>query len=650
MWDARRKKSKKKDFSLDFSLIEKKRKFIVQLFLGLGVFVVFTVLVCSTIWTTHYSKKGTDLASTKVSEFYIKEIANQNLQIVNDDIERHFTYLEKTVKFLSFRDLSSIESLRAYLKRVQDFYDLSDLVFVDQNNVAYNSHSSFDAIKKYPFVQNEVEGRVFETISLDDEEKLVILGIPFSGSYINGSELKLCLIELNIDKMVKALTQKNDNIETYCNFFYEDGESLTNSTFAGLPAHQNILELLEHERISSDFENGQSGYARLEYKNRTASMYYIPVTNTKWFLVILVFDSVINSQINSIATALLFQNRIQLALTICTMLFFFLTLIFLVRGNARLRLQSEKQHSMETERVLDEQFLIVEALSRDFKNVYRVEPEKRIAVVIKSEGYSTDAFFEDRPKVYPYSFLAAQYIKERVYIDDVDYMAEALDLDNVLAKLNEQSEFVGSYRIIEDGGVHFYQFTFRPLENKKIIVGFKNIDAAVQDAKEREALKEMSETDLMTGILNRVSGEKKISASMKLGRGGLFCLLDIDNFKKFNDNFGHEVGDKVIIGVAHCLKHAFRDDDIVFRLGGDEFSAYAPHVKNENQARKIIERFFSNIKDIKIPELGGTKITVSVGATIMEEGEETVFSEKYKLVDVAVYESKKIKGMGLTFK
>ena len=107
------KKSKKKDFSLDFSLIEKKRKFIVQLFLGLGVFVVFTVLVCSTIWTTHYSKKGTDLASTKVSEFYIKEIANQNLQIVNDDIERHFTYLEKTVEFLSFRDLSSIESLRA---------------------------------------------------------------------------------------------------------------------------------------------------------------------------------------------------------------------------------------------------------------------------------------------------------------------------------------------------------------------------------------------------------------------------------------------------------------------------------------------------------------------------------------------------------
>ena len=102
MWDARRKKNKKKDFSLDFSLIEKKRKFIVQLFLGLGVFVVFTVLVCSTIWTTHYSKKGTDLASTKVSEFYIKEIANQNLQIVNDDIERHFTYLSLIYFIITF--------------------------------------------------------------------------------------------------------------------------------------------------------------------------------------------------------------------------------------------------------------------------------------------------------------------------------------------------------------------------------------------------------------------------------------------------------------------------------------------------------------------------------------------------------------------
>ncbi|MCR5698662.1 MAG: GGDEF domain-containing protein [Treponemataceae bacterium] len=607
-------------------------------------------MICSTLWTNYCSKKGTDLASNKVSEFYIKEIANQNLQIINEDFERHFTYLEKTVEFLTPQNLTSIDSLRRYLDRTQKSYDLDDLAFVDQKNIVHNFNSSVDGLKKYPFLKNEIKDRIFETITLENGENQVILGIPVDKVYVNGTKLKACLIEVNIDRMVHAMTQKTENIETYCNFYYEDGKSLTNSAFAGLSAHHNILEVLDHKRITSDFKNGKSGFARLDYKNGTASLYYIPVTNTRWFLAILVFDSVINSQINSIAKDMLFQNQMQLIITLCAMLFFFVTLMLLVRRNAKLRLQSERQLTIETEKVLDEQFLIVDALSRDFKNVYRVEPEKRIAVVIKSEGYTTDAFDEESPETYPYSFLAAQYIKERVYIDDINYMAEALDLDNVLAKLKEKSEFVGSYRIIENGGIHFYQFTFRTLENEKIIVGFKNIDAAVQDAKEREALKEMSETDLMTGILNRVSGEKKISDSLKLGRGGLFCLLDIDNFKMFNDSFGHEVGDKVIIEVAHSLKKAFRDEDIVFRLGGDEFSAYAPHVENESQARKILDRFFNNIRSIDIPELNGTQITVSVGATIMEEGEETVFSEKYKLVDIGVYESKKIPGMGLTFK
>lgn len=56
----------------------------------------------------------------------------------------------------------------------------------------------------------------------------------------------------------------------------------------------------------------------------------------------------------------------------------------------------------------------------------------------------------------------------------------------------------------------------------------------------------------------------------------MFVLLDVDEFKGINDRFGHDVGDKVIIGLAACMTSAFRTTDTLMRLGGDEFIAFAP--------------------------------------------------------------------------
>ena len=129
----------------------------------------------------------------------------------------------------------------------------------------------------------------------------------------------------------------------------------------------------------------------------------------------------------------------------------------------------------------------------------------------------------------------------------------------------------------------------------------------------------------------------------------IFQLLDVDHFKSFNDTYGHDVGDKVIISVANCLKSAFREHDIVFRLGGDEFSAYAAEVHDKKVANAIISRFIDNLKTIVIPELGETAITASIGAIILPQGEKADFSDNYKLIDKGVYESKKIKGSHVTF-
>jgi len=172
----------------------------------------------------------------------------------------------------------------------------------------------------------------------------------------------------------------------------------------------------------------------------------------------------------------------------------------------------------------------------------------------------------------------------------------------------------------------------------------------IDEEKRREKhLVYLSETDAMTGLKNRGSGEKNISDLMEHGTEGMFCLLDADKFKSINDNFGHEVGDKVIKAIANCLKKSFRNSDVVMRLGGDEFAAYAIGVTDLEHANIVINRIFGLIDKIDIPELGDRKISISLGAAFFSVEENLNFTELYKCADSVAYESKKTFGNCATF-
>ena len=174
-----------------------------------------------------------------------------------------------------------------------------------------------------------------------------------------------------------------------------------------------------------------------------------------------------------------------------------------------------------------------------------------------------------------------------------------------------------------------------------VLMAFESID---EDRKRQEVLRKLSETDLMTGIRNRGSGERLVRRAMAERRCGMFCLLDADKFKSINDIYGHAVGDKVIIAIADCMKKTFRDSDIIFRLGGDEFSAFSEGVKDKTIAQRIIKRLFDNIDQITIPELQDRKITLSVGVTFYPATHADSFEAMYQRADSGTYESKKEAG------
>ena len=315
--------------------------------------------------------------------------------------------------------------------------------------------------------------------------------------------------------------------------------------------------------------------------------------------------------------------------------------------------KSIRKH-ISDKRYLREQLDIVETLSRDYYNIFKINPQTGGVVILKLDGYVTKGMEGAGDKVYSYDVLYKQYVKDRVYSEDQEWMYDAISLETIKSKLRDNPEYVSSYRVMDKGEVHYYQFTYilinANIPGSDILAGFKNVDDIVASAKERQNLEILASTDIMTGILNRGSGEQKVIEAMANNQAGMLCILDVDNFKDINDDYGHNVGDKVIRGIADSLKHVFRDEDIIFRLGGDEYALYVMNLNDEETGREMMDRFFKEIAGMDIPELGNNRICVSAGAVFFKDGDKRSFEDLYKLADSGVYESKKFNGSTLKFR
>ena len=175
----------------------------------------------------------------------------------------------------------------------------------------------------------------------------------------------------------------------------------------------------------------------------------------------------------------------------------------------------------------------------------------------------------------------------------------------------------------------------------------KNVTAEI---KYSEMLLKRSETDLMTGLMNRGGGEKKISELLSEHTPGMFCLLDADHFKSFNDTFGHAVGDAVICAIADALNKSLeKEDAVIMRLGGDEFAFYVKSVQNKDEGLSIIQGLFSTLSQVRIEGTDGRQILLSLGAVMYDGDRDCSFDELYHAADEGTYASKKQEGYQATF-
>jgi diguanylate cyclase (GGDEF)-like protein len=167
-------------------------------------------------------------------------------------------------------------------------------------------------------------------------------------------------------------------------------------------------------------------------------------------------------------------------------------------------------------------------------------------------------------------------------------------------------------------------------------------EISLRDLKTRnEELEELAYRDPLTHLYNRRYGFESLRKNISFARryeSELHILeLDIDHFKKVNDELGHPVGDTVLVGIAKILEGSIRDSDLAARIGGEEFLVILPQVRSE-QAQGVANR----IRDLTARTTFGCvpwRITVSIGVTSLREEDtaESIFSR----ADGFLYNSKR---------
>lgn len=214
--------------------------------------------------------------------------------------------------------------------------------------------------------------------------------------------------------------------------------------------------------------------------------------------------------------------------------------------------------------------------------------------------------------------------------------AEALKMTNQVIECKEKVIFEGK-RQRANGELIDVAIKSFPIIQDNQLLGLYAIYQDITDRKEEEEkIKYLSYHDQMTGLYNRRYFEDNLKEIDESGVLPVSILVaDLDNLKPINDKYGHLEGDKYIKAAAKVLKSITRDEDIVARIGGDEFAIILPEMTC-HQAEAIIKRIDNECKNDRSY---GFKIEISVGCATRCTAEDSLI-DVFKMADTSMYKNK----------
>lgn len=560
---------------------------------------------------------------------------NISLTMANDNLLIELLEEEEARK----NDPDYLKSIRDYLRAYLNKYAYDSIFLASATTKRYYNFNGIDRMLYegnpenhwyYTFLEkNEDISLEVDNDEAAENEITVFINCMIRGE--GGRPLGVVGVGFRVDDMQKLLKDYENQygVET---FLINESGLLTLSTeqsgyeeidFFGLSGYPELKEVI---LANKNTEGGNKFWLSEKNGRNYVTSQYIP--ELSWFLII---ENNLRQRDDDLRQQII--SRMTIALLVLG------AVLFIV--NKVVRKYNKEIVELTTLREQERQAAFREATERQYDSIHEVDISGNQAV-----GKNTRSYFAafglagDEPYDQMLRHIAANFVQ-------ADYRQGFLDTflpENVLKTHSSGSNSLGFDFFMRDPGGDQYHwtrmvgYTFTGTEDDTV-----RMFTYQRNLNEVKLLADQARIDEMTGLLNKGFTRQMVEQTLvqSPGAAAAFFILDIDNFKQVNDLFGHAMGDAVITEFARIISCSFRSNDIIGRIGGDEFAAFVLVPKNhpgwpEEKALELARKLAGDYP------VGATRypLSASIGLALSPEAGSS-FDDLYRNADKALYRTKK---------
>lgn len=564
---------------------------------------------------------------------------NISLTMAHDSLLKNHL-LEETSRL---DDEAYIETTKTYLETYREKYGFDSVFLVSAATSRYYNFNGIDRVltKDSPeniWYYNLLQSDEEYSLNVDNDEvagadNVITVFVNCKITADDGSTLGIVGVGIQIDYLKELLQSYEDKFDVKASLLNPDGIIQVSTTYNGYE-QTDWFKTNGFESIRSQILHWKSSETNLEIwaprvVKGTEKSYvvvrYIP--ELSWLLTVEQDTGQILSEI-----------RTQIYLSGLMILLIIVTVLFVITAVIR------NFNKQITELMEERQSSFKRATEQLYDNIYELNITKDCTVGKRTEEYFESLGAGDGPYSEGLRVIAEKQIKEEFR----EGYIRTFEPSNVIKEYESGNNHLRyDFQITQDGTYYFWMridaYIFYSSEDASIhmFTYRKNIE----EEKEMEIQAVMDE---MTQFYTKTETERLIKAVLAEHRPGMyaFFIFDIDNFKTVNDQFGHVFGDHCIREFTRIIRSHFGDKDILGRIGGDEFAAFAEIPDMgwlEEKAEKLTDSLNTLIeyRDMK------WNISASIGVAVYPLSG-TQFVELYQNADRALYQTKERGKNGFT--
>lgn len=300
------------------------------------------------------------------------------------------------------------------------------------------------------------------------------------------------------------------------------------------------------------------------------------------------------------------------------------------------RLISDLQLINETSHRLNLNLCINDMLAFLKKQLMKSLQPLEIGFVINEEHYAeanTEFFLSSESSIY------FEYVEK--HFENVQDPLFIADFSRILGKQVKYKSFMVVPMLVEEKTNGYcivlhsepYFFSFDSYKLMQSLIHHSSL--AISNSVLRNRLQDMVDRDHLTKLYARRYLDRYVENSLQMDDSGMFLLIDIDNFKKVNDTYGHQMGDEILVQIANQLQKMVGTRGICARWGGEELAVFVANLL-EDEALKLVDEIVKAIPTVTKPQ-----VTISAGVVSWKLGAQPEFQTLFLQADTALFEAKR---------